>query len=280
MSSAAQPASKTDRPFSRWKNYLDQKAAFVSTASVQIEGDCFEAMEGAARDADLAGSVDCVFADPPYFLSNDGVTCQNGRMVSVNKGRWDTSKGALENHAFNRRWLELCQRLLKPDGTLWVSGTHHVIYSVGFALQELGFKLLNTIVWEKPNPPPNLSCRYFTHSTELIIWAARDASSKHTFNYAEMKAANEDRQMKDVWRLTAPGRAEKAFGKHPTQKPLALVERCLEASTRPGDLVLDPFSGSGTTLIAAQKLGRFAIGIEGDSQHVELATRRIQSLET
>lgn len=234
----------------------------------------------AATDAGLDGAVDCVFADPPYFLSNNGMTCHNGRRASVNKGQWDTSRGILENHAFNRRWLELCQRLLTPDGTLWVSGTQHVIYSVGFALQELGFRILNAITWEKPNPPPNLSCRCFTHSTETILWAARSPESKHTFNYPQMKAANDGRQMKDVWRLTAPGKGEKTFGKHPTQKPLALVRRCLEASTQPDDLVLDPFCGSATTLLAALESGRRSIGLETDPQHVALAEARIQNFET
>ncbi|MGE0861457.1 MAG: site-specific DNA-methyltransferase [Gammaproteobacteria bacterium] len=223
-------------------------------------------------------SVDCVWTDPPYFLSNGGTTCHAGRRVSVAKGEWDASAGVSADHAFNRAWLEECRRVLKPGGTLWVSGTHHVYFSVGMALMELGYRLLNDIVWEKPNPPPNLGCRCFTHATEMLLWAARGgkgAAARHTFNYAEMKAENDGRQMKNVWRFTAPGATEKAHGKHPTQKPLALIERCLAASTRPGDLVLDPFAGSGSTGVAALRLGRRFVGSEIDLDYCGLAARRL-----
>jgi site-specific DNA-methyltransferase (adenine-specific) len=144
-------------------------------------------------------------------------------MVSVNKGAWDRSRGAAENHEFNRAWLAACQRVLKPDGSIWVSGTSHVIHSVGFAMQQLGFKLLNDISWVKPNPPPNLSCRYFTHDTETIIWAAKSKKSRHKFNYKSMKQMNGDRQTKSVWEILPPTSEEKRFGKHPAQKPLALI---------------------------------------------------------
>ena len=206
-------------------------------------GDCLSLLDRIIeRHPD--GIFDAIFADPPYFLSNGGITCHNGRMVKVDKGGWDKSRGAELNHEFNHEWLRRCQRALKPDGTIWISGTQHVIFSVGFALQQLGFKILNDITWEKPNPPPNLSCRYFTHSTETILWAAKNETSRHTFNYAQMREANAGKQMKSVWRFKAPASAEKSHGKHPTQKPLVLLERCLLASTSPGDLVLDPFSGS------------------------------------
>ena len=221
------------------------------------------------------GLVDAIFADPPYFLSNNGVTCQNGRMVSVNKAAWDRSRGAEDNHAFNMEWLRRCQRVLSPNGTIWVTGTHHVIFSVGFAMQQLGYKILNVITWEKPNPPPNLSCRYFTHSTEQVLWAAKSTKSRHTFHYALMKELNGGRQMKSVWPILAPGREEKQHGKHPTQKPLALVERCLSASTNEVDLVLDPFLGSGTTAAACARLGRRCIGIESERSHLETAARRL-----
>ncbi|HXN87218.1 MAG TPA: site-specific DNA-methyltransferase, partial [Candidatus Binataceae bacterium] len=201
-------------------------------------------------------SIDLIFADPPYFLSNDGVTCQSGKMVSVNKGGWDRLQTIRQMHEFNHRWLKACASTMHPNGVIWVSGTRHGIYSVGFAMQELGFKLLNEITWEKPNPPPNLSCRYFTHSTETILWAARDAKSKHKFNYQLMRSQNGDRQMKSVWRMTAPTGIEKQFGAHPTQKPLALLERIIEASSDAGDLIVDPFVGSGTTGVAATRLGR------------------------
>lgn len=220
-------------------------------------------------------SVDLIFADPPYFLSNGGITCHAGRMVSVNKGAWDKSRGAEANHEFNRAWLAACQRLLKPNGSIWVSGTAHVIHSVGFAMQQLGFKLLNDISWVKPNPPPNLSCRYFTHATETIIWAARDKKSRHTFNYKLMKEHNGGKQMKSVWEIKPPETWEKKFGKHPTQKPLALLERILLASSNEGDLVLDPFSGSGTTLLAAIKLRRSAIALEVSNEYLLLTAQRI-----
>jgi site-specific DNA-methyltransferase (adenine-specific) len=234
------------------------------------QGDCLELLALIPES-----SVDLIFADPPYFLSNGGITCHAGRMVSVNKGEWDKSKGADANHEFNRAWLAACQRALKPNGSLWVSGTAHVIHSVGFAMQQLGFKLLNDISWVKPNPPPNLSCRYFTHATETIIWAARDKKSRHTFNYKLMKETNRNKQMKSVWEIKPPQSWEKKFGKHPTQKPVALLERILLASSNEGDLVLDPFAGSGTTALAALKLRRSAIGLELSYDFLHLITQRL-----
>ncbi|MGE0483307.1 MAG: site-specific DNA-methyltransferase [Gammaproteobacteria bacterium] len=229
-----------------------------------------------------ADSVDCVWTDPPYFLSNGGTTCQAGRRARVDKGGWDRSQGIAADHAFNLAWLGECHRVLRPGGTLWVSGTHHVYLSVGMAMMELGFRLLNDIVWEKPNPPPNLGCRCFTHATETLLWAAKPgpgASGRHTFNYAEMKAENGDRQMKNVWRFTAPGGDEKTHGKHPTQKPLALIERCLRASTLPGDHVLDPFAGSGSTGVAAIGLGRRFTGWEIEKAYANLAAQRLRAAE-
>jgi site-specific DNA-methyltransferase (adenine-specific) len=235
------------------------------------QGDCLDLMPRMPEAA-----FDLIFADPPYFLSNDGITCHAGRMVSVNKGKWDQSKGAEADHAFTARWLSECRRLLKPDGGIWVSGTAHIIHSVGYAMQKLGFKLLNDITWVKPNPPPNLSCRYFTHATETVIWAGRDRRSKHKFNYALMKRLNRGKQMTSVWTIPAPGREEKVFGKHPTQKPVALLERIIAASTDENDLVLDPFSGSGTTGIAAARLRRLFVGIDVDPQYLEKAKKRYQ----
>jgi site-specific DNA-methyltransferase (adenine-specific) len=220
---------------------------------------------------------DLIFADPPYFLSNDGVTCKNGRMVSVNKGKWDKSKGAEDNHEFNLRWLEQCQRLLKPNGSIWVTGTHHVIFSIGYAMQVLGYKVLNDISWFKVNPPPNLSCRYFTHSTETIIWAGRDWDTRHTFNYKLMKEMNEGKQMKSMWSIMAPRKKEKQQGKHPTQKPLQLLERIVLASTEPGQLILDPFSGSGTTGVAAARHGRRYVGMEMNEEYLDLSIRRYEA---
>ncbi len=236
------------------------------------QGDCLEILPAIPE-----ATVDLVFADPPYFLSNNGITCHAGRMVSVNKGDWDRSRGPVANHDFNLQWLAACQRVLKPNGAIWVSGTSHVIHSVGFAMQQLGFKLLNDISWVKPNPPPNLSCRYFTHATETIIWAAKNAKSRHTFDYALMKRIAGGKQMKSVWEILPPDRSEKRFGKHPAQKPVALLERIILASSKPGDLVLDPFMGSGTTLVAAEQTGRGAIGIEMEAQFIQMAKHKLKS---
>ena len=221
------------------------------------------------------GCFDMIFADPPYFLSNGGITCQNGQMVSVNKGAWDKSQGIETNHAFNIEWLKRCQRVLKPNGTVWVTGTMHVIYSIGLAMQQLGFKMLNDIVWEKPNPPPNLACRYFTHATETVLWASKSINSKHCFNYDVMKAQNGGKQMKSVWRIKPPTTTEKLFGKHPTQKPIELLRRCIEASTNEGDFVLDPFAGSSTTGVAALDLKRKFCGIELEMNFIELSIKRL-----
>jgi len=234
------------------------------------QGDCLEILAAIPE-----GVVDLIFADPPYFLSNNGITCHAGKMVSVNKGDWDKSRGADANHEFNRAWLAACQRVLKPDGTIWVSGTSHVIHSVGFAMQQLDFKLLNDISWVKPNPPPNLSCRYFTHATETIIWAAKSKKSHHTFNYKLMKEANHGKQMKSVWEVLPAKREEKIFGKHPAQKPLGLLDRIIRAASKEGDLVLDPFMGSGTTLVAAHSLRRRVLACDADYQSLCLSLCRI-----
>jgi site-specific DNA-methyltransferase (adenine-specific) len=223
------------------------------------------------------GVFDMIFADPPYFLSNGGITCHAGKMTKVDKGDWDRSNGVNENYQFNLEWLSRCQRLLRRDGTIWVTGTHHVIYSVGFAMQQLGMKILNDIAWEKPNPPPNLSCRYFTHSTETIIWAAKNERSKHCFNYEEMRKLNGGKQMKTVWTIPAPNGDEKEFGKHPTQKPIQLLERIILASTRENDLIFDPFSGSSTTGLAAIKLNRLFVGCELEDEFISLSIKRIKN---
>ena len=243
---------------------------------------------------------DLIFADPPYFLSNGGFTCKSGKRASVQKGEWDVSRGVEEDHRFTLEWLKACQRVLKPTGTLWVSGTQHVIFNVGFGMQKLGFKLLNTVTWYKPNASPNLSCRYFTHSTELLIWASprQTKTLQHTFNYARMKAENGGKQMRDVWNLPrtgdeeltadgtgrmwtqiAPRREEKAFGSHPTQKPVALLERIIEASTPEDAVVLDPFNGSGTTGVAALKLGRRYVGMDLDEKYLELTKKRLEAVK-
>ncbi len=179
----------------------------IMASTELIQGNCLEVLD---QLFDERGEfVDLIFCDPPYFLSNGGITCQNGKMVKVDKGDWDKSQGADLNHEFNLEWLKRCQRILKPNGTIMVSGTFHVIYSIGFALQQIQMKLLNNITWQKPNPPPNLACRYLTHSTETVIWAAKNQKSKHTFNYKLLKEINGGKQMKDVWVMTAPKKNEK-----------------------------------------------------------------------
>jgi len=236
-----------------------------------FHGDCLQLLSRFPRN-----SIDMIFADPPYFLSNGGITCHAGRMVSVNKGKWDVSQGIEENHKFNLAWLSECQQVLTNDGVIWVSGTAHVIFSVGFAMQQLGFKILNDIIWFKPNASPNLSCRYFTHSTETVIWAAKNQKSKHTFNYELMKQLSNGKQMRNLWEISPPQPKEKIHGKHPTQKPLKLLERTLLASTNEGGVVLDPFNGSGSTGVAALKLGRKYIGIELSEEYLDLTIKRLE----
>lgn len=221
---------------------------------------------------------DMVFADPPYFLSNDGLTVKNGLIQSVNKGHWDKLSSINDMDNFNHQWLSCIRTKLKDNGTIWVSGTHHNIFSIAQVMTVLGFKVLNMITWEKPNPPPNFSCRYFTYSTEWIIWARKEHNIPHYYNYKLMKKLNGNKQLKDVWRLKSVATWEKTCGKHPTQKPLALLARIILASTKAGDLILDPFSGSATTGIAAQLLNRQFIGIEQDAGFLALAKQRYDEL--
>ena len=238
------------------------------------QANCIEFMD-MLIDKYPGGKFDMIFADPPYFLSNGGITCHAGKMVKVDKGQWDKSNGPAVNHEFNTAWIERCQKMLKPNGTLWISGTQHVIYSAGYAMQQKGMKILNDITWEKPNPPPNLSCRYFTHSTETIIWAGKTEKSKHRFNYDIMRQMNNGKQMKSVWSLLPPRKEEKKFGKHPTQKPVALLERIILASTNEGDLIFDPFSGSSTTGVAAINVNRKFVGTELEPKFIELSIARL-----
>jgi site-specific DNA-methyltransferase (adenine-specific) len=231
-------------------------------------------------------SVDMIFADPPYNLSNGGFTVHAGRMVSVNKGIWDISNGFENDYAFHYKWLEACKRVLKPGGTLWVSGTYHSIYQCGHALQALNYHILNDISWFKPNASPNLSCRFFTASHETIIWARKEKKAKHTFNYKEMKEGNwpEDKlkkpglQMRSVWSIGTPKPNEKKFGKHPTQKPIDLLKRIILASTNKGDVIIDPFTGSSTTGIVAAMHGRKFIGIDTDKKFLDLSIKRFKNL--
>lgn len=222
---------------------------------------------------------DMIFADPPYFLSNGGISVQNGKIVCVDKGEWDKG-GTIEYiDAFNREWLKLCRDKLKDNGTIWVSGTYHNIFSVANQLTELGYKILNVITWVKTNPPPNISCRYFTFSTEFVIWARKLPKVAHYYNYELMKRINGNKQMTDVWHLPAISRWEKNCGKHPTQKPLALLARIILASTLKDMWILDPFSGSSTTGIAANLLNRKFVGIDNDKDFLTLSKSRKIEIE-
>ncbi len=231
-----------------------------------------------------AESVDMIFADPPYYLSNGGITVKSGKMASVNKAEWDVGKGTDAGYKFHNEWIKAARRTLKPNGTIWVSGTYHSAFLCGHSLQSNGYRVLNDIAWFKPNGAPNISCRYFTASHETIIWAAKDKKSKHTFNYKSMKYSKweddvfkkQDKQMRSVWCIPTPGLKEKRSGRHPTQKPIALLERIILASTNKGDVILDPFNGSGTTCIVASKLGRKYIGIDNEKSYLDMTIRRFR----
>lgn len=238
-----------------------------------LHGDCFQLL----REFDF--KFNCIFADPPYFLSNGGISVQAGKIVSVNKGEWDKSKSQQEITDFNMEWLSLCRNKLKDNGTIWVSGTYHNIFSVANCLTELGYKILNVVTWAKTNPPPNISCRYFTYSTEFIIWARKSEKKVHFFNYDLMKLINNNKQMTDVWYLPTIAPWEKSCGKHPTQKPLSLLTRIIMASTQQGEWVLDPFCGSSTTGIAANLLERRFLGIDQEQSYIEMSKCRREDLE-
>ena len=238
-----------------------------------IHGDSFEILPKFNNEFDL------IFADPPYFLSNDGLSIQSGKIVSVNKGIWDKGKNINEIDDFNLKWLDLAKSALKDSGSIMVSGTYHNIFSIGNALQKLGYKILNIITWQKTNPPPNFSCRYLTHSTEQIIWARKSEKHKHIFHYELMKFLNGDKQMKDVWDFPAIAPWEKTCGKHPTQKPLALLVRLILMASDSKSVICDPFAGSATTGIAANLLGRNFVGIEKEQEFIKIALARKAKLE-
>ena len=256
-------------------NVLDKSITkyYYKNGQILILGDVFETLSKIKDE-----TIDMVFADPPYFLSNDGISCSGGKMVSVNKGDWDKADTLEEKHAFNRKWIKECKRVLKPNGTIWISGTLHNIYSIGMALEQEGFKIMNNITWQKTNPPPNLSCKYFTHSTETVLWAKKE-DGKHYFNYELMKELNGGKQHKDVWQGSLTKPSEKTEGKHPTQKPLYLLEKIVLASTKEGDLVLDPFCGSSTTGVACKKLNREYIGIDNNKEFINLSKKRLEKEE-
>lgn len=242
-----------------------------------ILGDSFDILPKFKKE-----SIDVIFADPPYFLSNDGISCQGGKMVSVNKGDWDkVGDGSIETkHKFNRKWIKLCKKVLKSNGSIWISGTLHNIYSIGMALEQEGFKIINNITWQKSNPPPNLSCRCFTHSTETILWARKnEKKSRHLFNYHKMKKMNNGKQMKDVWTGGLTKKSEKSEGKHPTQKPEYILEKIILSSMEEGQTILDPFCGSGTTGVVALKNNCKFIGIDSNEEYLAITKRRLEKLE-
>ena len=238
-----------------------------------IKGDCVEIL------SKFKFGFDMVFADPPYFLSSGGISCQSGQVVCVDKGDWDKPTTSEDMDSFNLRWLTACREHMKDDATIWISGTHHNIFSVQQQLIKLGFKILNVVTWAKTNPPPNISCRYFTYSTEFIIWARKSPKVAHYFNYELMKKLNGDKQMTDVWQLPAIGKWEKSCGKHPTQKPLGVLARLIQASTKPNAWILDPFSGSSTTGIAANLLGRKFLGLEIEEEYLAMSRARREEIE-
>ncbi len=246
---------------------------------VLYRADALEVLSALPRE-----SVDMVFADPPYFLSGGTFTCRGGRRASVKKGDWDMGRGTGGDFAFHAAWIKACRRVLKADGTIWISGTYHSIYQCGYALQENGFHILNDVAWYKPNASPNLSCRFFTASHETLVWAKKRRAARHTFNYRLMKDGDwpEDAlkkpgtQMRSVWSINTPGPSEKRHGRHPTQKPIALLKRIVLASTSEGDTVLDPFTGSSTTGLAAYGCGRRFIGIDTGKKYLDLSIQRLE----
>ena len=254
---------------------MESRSFFISSNSDfrLLEGDCLTVIPQIEND------VDMVFADPPYFLSNGGQTVKNGKIQSVNKGDWDKLISDNDAYVFTYEWLSAVRGKMADNATIWVSGTHHNIFTLGRILPQLGFKILNVITWEKTNPPPNFSCRFFTHSTEFIIWARKHPKVPHYFDYDLMKRLNNDKQMKDVWRLPAIAKWEKSCGKHPTQKPLALLAQIILASTKKDALILDPFAGSSTTGIAGHVLERRFIGIEQEFDYLKLSQARYEDLQ-
>ncbi len=258
------------------------KPAFQGENYTLYLGDCIKILNELPSE-----SVDMIFADPPYNLSNNGFTCHAGKRVSVNKGKWDKSNGIENDFDFHFKWIEACRRVLKPNGSLWVSGTYHSIYTCGFALQKQGWHIINDICWYKPNAAPNLSCRMFTASHETLLWARKNKKGKHTFNYTVMKNGDwkndilkkPGKQMRSLWAINTPRNGEKKYGKHPTQKPEELLERIILAASNEGDIILDPFCGSATTGVAAIKHNRKFIGIDSEREYINtLALPRIKDV--
>ena len=255
---------------------------YKNNDTILYNADCLKVMASFSENC-----IDMIFADPPYNLSNGGITCYAGKMVSVDKGKWDKSNGFEDDVDFHEKWIFECKRILKPSGTIWISGTNHSIYQCGYLLQKLNFHILNDITWFKPNAAPNLACTTFAHSHETLLWAKKDKKSKHIFNYEIMKNGdfqedkikNQNKQMRSVWSIPTPSQNEKEFGKHPTQKPLALLKRIILASTNDNSLILDPFNGGGTTGIASKIIGnRKYIGIDIEKEYINLTINRLEHI--
>jgi modification methylase len=243
-----------------------------------VVGDCVATMQALP-----AGCVDMIFADPPYNLQlKQELLRPNQSRVDGVEDAWDKIGDFSDYDRFSRAWLEAARHVLKPDGTIWVIGTYHNIFRLGATLQDLGFWMLNDVIWRKTNPMPNFRGRRFTNAHETLIWAARDEASRYTFNYAALKNLNDELQMRSDWLIPICGGGEriKRDGKkaHPTQKPEALLYRAIMAGTKPGDVVLDPFFGSGTTGAVARKLGRHFIGIDRDEEYAAIARERIAAV--
>jgi len=263
-------------------SHIKQKPYFLEDKFALYHGDSLELLKEIPEN-----SIDMIFADPPYNLSNGGFTCHAGKAVSVNKGSWDRSNGLEKDLGFHVDWITACRRVLKLNGTIWISGTYHSIYQCGYALQLVGYHILNDISWFKPNASPNLSCRFFTASHETLIWARKDKKAKHNFNYNRMRDGywfddflkKPKKQMRSVWAINTPKPVEKRFGKHPTQKPVDLLKRIVLASTKKGDVVLDPFAGSSTTGLASYLFGRRFIGIDNEKDYLDLSKKRFKELK-
>src|SRR3989338_2257277 len=253
-------------------SFVKQNPYFAGKDFVLYNADCLKILEQLPEN-----SIDMIFADPPYFVSNGGFSLHAGKRVSVNKGQWDVSNGLKKDFEFHLSWIKACHRVLKPGGTIWISGTYHSIYQCGFALLVEKFHILNDIAWFKPNASPNLSCRFFTASHETLIWARKDKKAKHKFNYDAMKNGHwpddflkkPNLQMRSVWAVYPPKSPEKIHGKHPTQKPIDLLVRIIMASTDKGDMVLDPFAGSSTTGLAAVLNDRKFIGVDLEKKYLD-----------
>ena len=255
------------------------KKPFFESETVKLyNDDCLKVLKSLPEK-----SVDMIFADPPYFLSNGGISCRAGQMVSVNKASWDKSNGFDKDFEFTHNWISESRRVLKDNGTIWISGTMHNIYQVGYSLQKNNYKLLNEISWFKPNAPPNLSCRYFAHAHETLLWARKHLKIPHHFDYQLMrkwddKITPSGKQMRSIWHIPLTPMSEKVHGRHPTQKPLELLKRIISSSTPKNAVVLDPFVGSGTTGVVASMLGRQFIGIDKEKDFLELTMKRINSI--